>query len=78
MGKKTCPHCGGSLDGFLDEVFRERQAMIGSRITAKKTRASRENALKAAAAANAAYTPEKRAKAAQKRRETMLRKNLAQ
>ena len=76
--KHICPYCQADITDEVEReiklAFREQRAQAGKTKTEKKTQAAKENIKKAASVANAAYTPEKRAIAAQKRRETMARK----
>ncbi len=70
MEKYQCPHCGADITSIVQEVFRAQRSDAGKARTAKKTAAQRSNMKKL----NAAYTPEKRKAAAEKRRATMAAK----
>jgi len=63
----TCPHCGKDITAIIDQAFRNQRSQAGKAKTAKKTAAQRSNM----ARLNAAYSPEKRKAAAEKRRATM-------
>lgn len=65
-----CPHCGESLAEYISELMAAKGKKGGSTRTEKKSAAGKRNMEKL----NAAYTPEKRAVAAIKRRETMAAK----
>ena len=67
MNQCKCPHCGADITQIVQEVFRAQRSDAGKAKTAKKTAAQRSNMVKL----NAAYTPEKRKAAAEKRRATM-------
>lgn len=77
MTKLTCPHCGRDITEAAQEWYagklRERAATGGKATTEKKLTAQRRNM----ARLNAAYTPDKRAAAAEKRRQTMAAKRAA-
>lgn len=69
-----CPHCGHDITEAAQEWYadklRERAAVGGKAKTEKKLTAQRSNMAKL----NASYTAEKRAVAAEKRRQTMAAK----
>lgn len=65
-----CPHCGMDIAAIVQEELRKLYSAAGSVKTEKKQRAQRSNMAKL----NAAYSPEKRKAAAQKRLETLRRK----
>ncbi len=72
-----CPCCGAEISAVVAEALKAVSAKGGRAKTEAKTASSRANMLKAAAAANAAYTPEKRKAAAQKRLATLAAKKQA-
>lgn len=62
-----CPHCGKDLpEEVIREVLQENASKAGSTITAKKSSASRINAVKALEGQREKYTEEKRKEAARK------------
>ena len=67
MEKYQCPHCGADITSVIENAFFAQRSDAGKARTAKKTAAQRSNMAKL----NAAYTPEKRKAAAEKRRATM-------
>lgn len=73
-----CPCCGADVSAVIEDAFREQRSAAGKTKTKKKSEASAQNMRKAAAIANASYTPEKRAAAAQKRLATIARKKASQ
>ena len=70
MEKFKCPCCGADITPVIEDAFRAQRSSAGKARTAKKTAAQRSNMAKL----NAAYTPEKRKAAAEKRRTTMAAK----
>lgn len=71
MEKYQCPCCGADITPVIEDAFRAQRSDAGKAKTAKKTAAQRSNMAKL----NAAYTPEKRKAAAEKRRATMEAKH---
>jgi len=76
MKKHICPYCQADITDVIKMAIREQTANAGKAKTAKKSASSRSNWNKAMEAIKDKYTPEKRAIAAQKRRETMAKKKL--
>ena len=70
----VCPCCGKDITDAVKEILRKNCSAAGSAKTARKTAAQKKNMAKL----NAAYTPEKRAAAAQKRLATLARKKQQQ
>ena len=65
-----CPCCGADITQIVQCAFFAQRSDAGKARTAKKTAAQRSNMAKL----NAAYTPEKRKAAAEKRRATLAAK----
>lgn len=65
-----CPHCGEDITAIIKEELYRMRSAAGSVRTDKKQKAQKANMAKL----NAAYSPEKRKAAAQKRLETLRRK----
>lgn len=67
MNQYKCPCCGADITQIVQAAFFAQRSDAGKARTAKKTAAQRSNMKKL----NAAYTPEKRKAAAEKRRATI-------
>ena len=76
MKKHICPYCQADITDVIKLALREQAANAGKVKTAKKSASSRSNWSKAMEAIKDKYTPERRAIAAQKRRETMAKKKI--
>ena len=74
MKEFKCPCCGADITQIIQDAVRAQRSSAGKAKTAKKTAAQKSNMERL----NAAYTPEKRKAAAEKRRATMEAKKQKQ